>query len=81
MKVDTKKCIGCGFCVRDCPVDAVKLVKKKAVINDHWCTHCGVCQRVCEAQAIAAEDTMPQDAIECDACPSICWINSGHIGA
>ncbi len=24
MKVDNDKCIGCGFCVRDCPVDAVK---------------------------------------------------------
>ena len=81
MKVDSDKCIGCGFCVRDCPVDAVKLVKKKAVINDHWCTHCGVCMRVCETAAIAAEETKPLDAVECDACPIKCWINDGHIGA
>jgi ferredoxin len=27
MKIDIDKCIGCGYCVRDCPVDAVKLVK------------------------------------------------------
>lgn len=81
MKVDTGKCIGCGFCVRDCPVDAVKLVKKKAVINDHWCTHCGVCLRVCEAEAITADEIMPQDAIECDACPIKCWINAGQVGA
>ena len=81
MKVDTNKCIGCGFCVRDCPVDAVKLMKKKAVINDHWCTSCGVCLRVCEAAALVADETMPQDAIECDACPIKCWINAGHIGA
>ena len=81
MKVDTEKCIGCGFCVRDCPVDAVKLVKKKAVINDHWCTHCGVCLRVCESEAIAADENMPQEAIECDACPIKCWINAGYIGA
>ncbi len=81
MKVDPEKCIGCGFCVRDCPVEAVKLKKKKAVINDHWCTQCGVCQRVCEVQAITADDTMRQDAIECDACPIKCWINAGYIGA
>ena len=81
MKIDTHKCVGCGFCVRDCPVDAVKLVKKKAVIDDHWCTHCGVCARVCEEEAIAAGETMPPDAIECDACPIKCWINAGQIGA
>jgi len=81
MKVDSDKCIGCGFCVRDCPVDAVKLVKKKAVINNHWCTHCGVCARVCEAEAVAAAETMSAEAIECDACPIKCWINAGQIGA
>lgn len=81
MKVDTNKCVGCGFCVRDCPVDAVKLAKKKAVINDHWCTNCGVCQRVCEEEAVIADQSMPQGAIECDACPIKCWINAGHIGA
>ena len=81
MKIDITKCIGCGFCVRDCPVEAVKLVKKKAVINDHWCTHCEVCLRVCEAEAIASDETLPQDAVECDACPIKCWINAGQIGA
>ena len=81
MKVNAENCIGCGFCVRDCPVVAVKLVKKKAVINDHWCTHCGVCMRVCEAAAIAPEESIPPDAVECDACPIKCWINAGYIGA
>jgi NAD-dependent dihydropyrimidine dehydrogenase PreA subunit len=81
MKVDNDKCIGCGFCVRDCPLEAVRLKQKKAVIDDHWCTQCGVCQRVCEAQAIAADDAMRPDAVECDACPIKCRINAGSIGA
>ena len=81
MKVDRDKCIGCGFCVRDCPVDAVKLVKKKAVIDDHWCTRCGVCRRVCEAEAIISAESVPAEAVQCDACPIKCWINAGRIGA
>jgi hypothetical protein len=57
------------------------MVKKKAVINDHWCTHCGVCQRVCESDAVIAAENMPAGAIECDACPIQCWIQPGYIGA
>jgi NAD-dependent dihydropyrimidine dehydrogenase PreA subunit len=81
MKINTDKCIGCGDCVRDCPVDAVKLVKKKAVINDQWCTHCGVCMRVCESEAVIDDDSMPEGALECDACPIKCWIQPGYLGA
>ena len=81
MKINIDKCIGCGDCVRDCPVDAVKLVKKKAVINDQWCTHCGVCMRVCESEAVIDDDSMPEGALECDACPIKCWIQPGYLGA
>ncbi|MBW2432257.1 MAG: 4Fe-4S dicluster domain-containing protein [Deltaproteobacteria bacterium] len=81
MDIDKEKCIGCGYCVRDCPVAAVRLVKKKAVINDHGCTHCGVCMRVCESDAVVAAESMPAEAIECDACPIKCWIQPGFIGA
>ncbi len=81
MEINEEKCIGCGYCVRDCPVAAVKMVKKKAVINDHWCTHCGVCLRVCESEAVIAAESMPPEAIECDACPIKCWIQPGYVGA
>ncbi len=42
-KVIPKKCISCGLCVKLCPVDAVKMVKGKAVIDQSKCINCGNC--------------------------------------
>jgi len=80
MRVDPDKCIGCGYCVRDCPVAAVRLVKKKAVI-DETCTQCGACLKVCEQEAISREAAVPEGALVCDACPINCQIRPGTVGA
>ena len=81
MEVNLEICTGCGHCVRDCPVGAVGVKKKKAVIDHHACTHCNVCLRVCPEDAITAAEAMPADAVECDACPIKCWIQPGFEGA
>jgi len=80
MKLNEEKCIGCGYCVRDCPLGAVRLVKKKAVF-DESCTECGACLRVCEQNAIEREEAPPEGAVQCDACPIGCWIKPGFLGA
>lgn len=80
MKVDVDKCVGCGDCVRDCPVGAVHLSKKKAVIEE-TCTDCGACLKVCEESALAREAEPLAGAIICDSCPITCRIRGGYIGA
>jgi len=80
MKVDVEKCIGCGYCVRDCPLDAVRLVKKKAVIQEA-CTECGACLKVCEQEALSPDETLSVGSVTCDLCPIMCQIGEGYMGA
>ena len=81
MQVDLEKCTGCGFCVRDCPVAAVVVEKKKACIDPAVCTHCGVCLRVCPEAAVTPTGDVLPGALTCDACPIQCRIPAGVTGA
>ncbi len=81
MQVDLERCIGCGYCVRDCPTSAVRLVRKKAVISEA-CTECGACIRVCEQAALQQDSTSTLEGLaQCDACPIKCRIREGFQGA
>ncbi len=55
IKVILDKCTGCGLCLKVCPVDAIKLVDKKAIIDLDKCTLCGVCPDSCKFEAIIIE--------------------------
>ena len=51
--VDKSRCIGCGLCVRDCPVNHLQLRQQKAqTVSDH-CIQCGHCVAVCPKQAVS----------------------------
>jgi NAD-dependent dihydropyrimidine dehydrogenase PreA subunit len=80
MIVNTDKCTGCGTCVQDCPVGAIRLKKKKALI-DGTCTQCKACSHVCPEEAIRLEDIAQLEGLQCDACPIQCRIKDGLIGA
>ncbi|MGL5329884.1 MAG: [FeFe] hydrogenase, group A [Peptostreptococcaceae bacterium] len=53
----TNKCIGCGACKRECPVDCIVGERKEQHnIDYNRCTHCGQCIAVCPVNAITAGD-------------------------
>jgi NAD-dependent dihydropyrimidine dehydrogenase PreA subunit len=81
MQVDLEKCIGCGYCVRDCPTGAVRLVRKKAVISEA-CTECGACTRVCEQAALQQDPSCAVEGVaQCGACPITCRIRDRYKNA
>jgi NADH:ubiquinone oxidoreductase subunit F (NADH-binding)/(2Fe-2S) ferredoxin/NAD-dependent dihydropyrimidine dehydrogenase PreA subunit len=46
-------CVGCGACIRTCPVDAITGIKKeKHAIDQGTCIKCGQCYDACKFQAI-----------------------------
>jgi len=67
--VDKEKCIGCGICVEECPVDAISLSAEeagmeveKAKINMDECIHCGICHDVCPQGAVKHDsDKIPEE--------------------
>lgn len=52
INVHLEKCTGCNLCVKACPVSAIKVVNKKAIIDLDKCTLCGICVDVCKFKAI-----------------------------
>ncbi len=63
MLVNTEKCIGCGRCRIYCPVSAIRVENRKAVIDQDLCTECANCRRaaICPKDALEpAELTWPR---------------------
>ena len=51
-KIDDK-CINCGLCVPECPVNAIVPGKEFHEITAD-CIDCGACEAICPTQAISA---------------------------
>lgn len=55
-KVNSKKCIGCGKCVSNCPEKTIEFMtgheKKQAVIRYDKCISCFCCQELCPVGAV-----------------------------
>ena len=45
-------CTYCGGCVMECPIRAIRMTPKGAVINQEKCIKCGRCVDNCASEAI-----------------------------
>ena len=46
------RCIGCEYCVKACPVQALKMTDSGIVIDRETCTGCGICAEECPSTAM-----------------------------
>lgn len=51
-KVNTETCTGCGICEKVCPVNAIKVVNRKALVTDLDCRGCANCAERCPFYAV-----------------------------
>jgi len=59
--VVTDECIDCGFCIPECPIDAIKQIADRVVIRPSVCIDDGACVSVCPVDAIFKLEKVPKD--------------------
>jgi len=64
--VDKTKCIGCGACTVECPVEAIDLVDGLAVVDPKKCNDLGKCVGVCPTNALVLpnQPVQPKEIID-----------------
>lgn len=62
IRVISDKCNGCGLCVKSCPVGAIEVTNKQAIIDLDLCNYCGSCVSACRFRAIVVDiDKQPTE--------------------
>ncbi|MDD2666087.1 MAG: 4Fe-4S binding protein [Methanocellales archaeon] len=57
IKIDEKKCNGCGLCIPNCPEGALQIIDGKArLVSDLFCDGLGACIGTCPQGAITTEE-------------------------
>ena len=58
--VDENSCVGCGLCVKDCPMKVFELRDGRSVpVRPEDCMGCLSCHEICPAQALEHSGIYP----------------------
>jgi len=57
-------CLGCGFCIGNCPLRAISLLWDCAEIDQGRCNQCRLCLEVCPQGAIVEMVPVSKDELE-----------------
>ncbi len=57
IKIDEKKCDGCGLCITSCPEQAIQIINGKAqIVKEFYCDGLGACLGACPTGALTVEE-------------------------
>ena len=61
-------CLGFGSCVKVCDRDAIRIINKKAVVDESLCIACGKCLKVCPHNLIELIPAKSKYRVQCSSC-------------
>lgn len=56
LTIDSKSCIKCGLCIKDCVINNLHMGKDSAVAIKNTCLACGHCVAICPQNAVGLSD-------------------------
>ena len=61
-------CLGFGSCVKECDQNAIRIINKKAVVDEDLCIACGKCLKACPHDLIELIPAKSKYRVQCSSC-------------